>query len=335
MGTLQTVMILTARTLWLSELSNSGASPRTIDNYRAATGEAFKSFASHHKKPLSKLLVAEITRDDIVSAVAAHRHRPDGRTGEKVDRAASSSSSFFTAVRSFFAWCVTTEKLAVSPAVSVKRPKTPTRVPKAMSAEECKDLLHAAKLSREPERDTLAVLLGLTMGLRLAEMAELSTVSFLPTMQQPTHLRVFGKGSKERVVPVPAAVCVAVSAYAPVRNRRLGADRSTKLFISQRSTSGVSAMTREGLGRAFDRLICAAGLKTPGRRVHVSRHSFATHVLAAGADILAVSELLGHTSVATTQVYLKVDPQRLLSAVAANPLAHLNTPTAPSTTRKW
>ena len=64
-----------------------------------------------------------------------------------------------------------------------------------------------------------------------------------------------------------------------------------------------------------------AGLKIPGRRVHACRHSFATQVLAAGADILSVSELLGHTSVATTQVYLSVDPARLADAVAASPLA--------------
>lgn len=316
--------LLQARDLWLAELTTGGASPRTIANYRQATNEAIASFANSTGLPPADIVLDDVDRDGIVAALAEHRTRPDGRTGDRVPRAASSTSSYFTAIRSFFQWCVTTSKLTVSPASTVKRPKTPARVPKALSEPECRSLLDAAALSREKERDTLAVLLGLTMGLRLAEMAGLTIESFLPNIQDVTHLRVFGKGSKERVVPVPEVVRAATAAYMPVRKKRAQTSRTNKLFISQRATGGDVAMTREGLGRAFDRIVNAAGLKTPGRRVHVSRHSFATHVLAAGADILSVSELLGHSSVATTQVYLKVDPQRLSAAVSANPLAQPN-----------
>jgi integrase/recombinase XerD len=86
---------------------------------------------------------------------------------------------------------------------------------------------------------------------------------------------------------------------------------ASTLFVSSRSDSGSYDVSRAGLGEVFERLVQTSGLKVSGRRVHATRHSFATHVLGGGADVTEVSELLGHASVATTQIYLKVDPARL------------------------
>jgi site-specific recombinase XerD len=319
------VSALTTRDQWLAELSTGGSSPKTISNYRSATDEALATIASRHGVAPGELPLASIDRDDVVAAVAAHQSRPDARTGLTVMRAQSTSVSFFTAVRSFLSWCTTTGRLETNPARSVKTPKAPARVPKAMSTDECRALLTAAASSRTPERDALAVVIGLTMGLRLGELSRLRLDDLAPDAVNATHMRVLGKGSKERVVPVPDVVRRALAAYLPVRAARLSARAacSDALFVSQRLHSGDPAMTRDGMGQVFDRLLRAAGLKVPGRRVHAARHSFATHVLAGGADIVSVSELLGHASVATTQIYLKVDPARLAAAVEASDLAGL------------
>jgi site-specific recombinase XerD len=80
-------------------------------------------------------------------------------------------------------------------------------------------------------------------------------------------------------------------------------------------------LSGDGLGQLFDELVRRVGLKAPGVRVHMARHSFATHLLTSGAaGLVEVKELLGHTSVATTQIYLKIDPARLAAGVEANPL---------------
>jgi len=120
-------------------------------------------------------------------------------------------------------------------------------------------------------------------------------------------------------------VVEALQRYLPIRARgqaRFGTVE-TGLFLCPRGGWSTVDAPRYQLGQVFERLVQAAGIKEPGRRVHSTRHSFATHVLAGGADILSVSDLLGHSSVATTQVYLKVDPIRLSAAVRDNPLMHL------------
>lgn len=273
-----------ARNLWLGELSTNGASPWTIRNYTTATDAS----------------------------------------GVKRKRSQSTMSSFATALRSFFTWCIETEKIERNPMARVKRPKQPIRVPKAMGAEQCQHLLDAAGKSRSPERDTLIVLLGLTMGLRLAEIAGVRPVDFHPALEEPTHLRVVGKGNKERRVPIPQIVRDALAAWMPVRDAQLarwGAPAET-LFLSQRVRGdGSLDVTRETVGQVFERAVKAAGLKQKGRRAHVTRHSFATLVLEAGTDIVTVAELLGHSSIAVTNVYVKANPERMMAAVEANPLA--------------
>jgi len=311
-----------AQDLWLSECSLSGASPYTVSSYKSLTSEALSHIASRHGKKTSALDIAHITRDDVVSALASYQSRPDKRSGQPVTRSASSVSTFHGALRSFFAWCVETEKLSTSPMSRVKTPRTPTRVPKAMSPEDCQALMRVADSSKTPERDRLALLLGLGMGLRLGEMATLTLESFRPSLDYPELLRVKGKGDKERVVPVPAQAVAALANYLPWRTAFLAEKKGTAstLFVSSRSDSGAYDVSRAGLGEVFERLVQASGLKVSGRRVHATRHSFATHVLGGGADVTEVSELLGHASVATTQIYLKVDPARLAAAVDNNTL---------------
>jgi len=313
-------LALSSRNAWLAELQMSGASPHTLSGYRRLTSEALTHIAALHGTSLEKLRLSSITRDDVASAMAAYQSRPDARSGAATARATSTLHRFYSCLHSFFAWCVTTEKIAKNPVAKIKAPKVPSRVPKAMSKEECELLLATASRSAFPERDTLALLLTLTAGLRLAEIAGLTLSSIIYQDGALTHLLVLGKGNKERVVPTNERLNQALDAYLPERATKAQSllQPSEALLLSQRGP-----FSRDGLSQLFDTLVKRAGLKVPGRRVHACRHSFATHVLAAGADILSVSELMGHSSVSTTQVYLRVDPARLSAAVAASPLAQV------------
>lgn len=318
------MLALEARDSWLGELATNGASPWTIRNYTAVTNTALGVMAKRHQVDAASLELSAIDRDDAVAALAAYVESVDPVTGKSRKRSQSTLASFATGLRSFFSWCVETEKLDRNPMARVKRPKAPVRVPKAMGAEQCQKLIESAAQSRAPERDTLMVLLGLTMGMRLAEMASAKPEDLFPSLNEPTHLRILGKGNKERLVPVPQVVRDALTAWLPVREAQLLRWETTAetLFLSQRKgQDGTLNASRDTVGQVYERLLESAGLKQKGRRVHVARHSFATLVLEAGADILTVSELLGHASIATTHIYVKANPQRMMAAVEANPLA--------------
>ena len=315
-----------ARDLWLAELETQGCSTKTIALYRSHAGEALETIAAQSSKAKAGLELEMIDRDGIVKAVSAYRARPDRRSGEQASREGASVSSFFGAMRSFLSWCVETERLQRSPALTIKPPKIPARVPKALPLEVCRAVIEAADRTRQPERDGLAVRLAMMAGLRLSEIAGLQLNSFHPNIASPTHVRAIGKGNKERSVPLAPAVIEALARYLPARDeiaRRCQVE--SDLLLLGRPRSGVArGLTRDGLGQMFDQVVIAAGAKSPGIRAHMARHSFATHLLSSGvADIMEVKELLGHASVATTQVYLKVDPTRLTQSVQRSPLAAL------------
>ena len=178
---------LEARDLWLAELRTSGASQYTLRNYRWSSDEVIRLIAHRQKVTAGVLTLDAVTRDDVVSAIESYRTYDGKSPGENTERAAGTINSFYTAVRAFFSWCVETEKLVRTPMLRIKAPKIPKRVPKAMSENECQLLLNAAGQSRSPQRDRLTVLLGLTMGLRLAEMVRIEPSSFLPSVGAATH----------------------------------------------------------------------------------------------------------------------------------------------------
>lgn len=329
---------LKARDLWLEELRVRSSSPLTISSYLAHTDEALGACARYLEVERDALILAAITRDSLIAALGAYRSRPDGRasTSEESlptrerERSASSVARHLASMKAFLQWCVLTEKLTKNPATSVAAPKTPKRVPKALSVEACGTFLEAAGRTRWPERDRLLVMCGLAMGLRLAEIAGLRPDSFSPSAAAPTHVKVFGKGSKERTVPVPAAVRELLTAYLPTRTARLERfeAQSELLFCSMRpSTRNGEAhldASREGLGQTFNRIIEDAGLKKPGLRAHVTRHSFATAAISSHVfGIEQVAQLMGHSSIETTAIYVRVDPERLSAGAELHPLALL------------
>lgn len=236
----------------------------------------------------------------------------------------SSIARALAAVRGYYRFCVDERDLDPDPTEDVASPRVPSGVPKALSEEEVKRLLGAVTGDGPSAlRDRAILELLYATGVRISELTALS----MEDVDLGAALLVaFGKGSKERFVPIGSYACRAISAWlCPAGRAAMAKERhgrrsdSRAVFISTRGRR----MSRQAAWAVVRKYAVAAGLSdrvTP----HVLRHSCATHMLDHGADIRVVQEVLGHASIATTQVYTRVSQERLRSAYyAAHPRARL------------
>lgn len=238
-------------------------------------------------------------------------------------RAASSVARAMVAVRTFHRFLLNDGVVSTDIGADVASPRVPSGVPKSLSEDEV-GLLLAAVTGFNPkarrDRAILEVLYG--TGVRITEMVGLS----LGDLDLDERIaRVFGKGAKERVVPIGRHAAEALmewltasgrGAMEPERWARRG--DSDAVFLNQRG----GRLTRQGAWGVVKEYGFAVGL---GERLspHVLRHCCATHMLEHGADIRIVQELLGHASISTTQVYTKISADRLRSVFeSAHPRAH-------------
>jgi len=200
------------------------------------------------------------------------------------------------------------------PTGDVRSPRVPDRLPKALEEPEVLALLAAAEGSRPVDRRDRAILEVLYgTGMRVSELVGLS----LADLGSDTGLvRVLGKGSKERLVPLGRCASRALGEWLSPAGREALAPRrwarrgdAEAVFLNARG----GRLTRQGVWGVLSKRAARAGLA--GRvHPHVLRHSCASHMLAHGADIRVVQELLGHASVSTTQVYTRVSPEHLRRA---------------------
>jgi site-specific recombinase XerD len=215
----------------------------------------------------------------------------------------------FAALRSFYRFLMINAGLKVNPLAVVQLPKTGRRLPVVLNAKQIDELLSAPlrvpKQKQAPEwmpkRDVAILEMFYSSGLRLAELASLNVADV--DVYSET-VRVVGKGRKERVVPVGAPALEAIQHY----RRAAGVDAGP-LFISK---------VRKRIGVAAVWLMLKRYLRHTSIPLEVSphklRHSFATHLLDAGADLRSVQSLLGHSSLSTTQIYTHVTVERLRKA---------------------
>ena len=189
-----------------------------------------------------------------------------------------------------------------NPADRVDSPRFVQKLPGVLSISEIEGLLEAPDLSSEKGvRDAAILEVFYSCGLRISELSGL-TVSLFDA--EESRVRVRGKGSKVRVVPLGARALERVSAWIPIRNTWTPFEDA--LFLSRRGR----AMARSTVWKVVKDAARAAGIRenvTP----HMLRHSFATHLLDNGADLRAVQEMLGHSSISTTQLYTHVSRDRL------------------------
>jgi integrase/recombinase XerD len=185
-------------------------------------------------------------------------------------------------------------------------PKLGRRLPGTLSVEEIARLLAAPSGGDPPSlRDRALLELFYSSGLRVSELGGLLLQQI--DLEQG-FLRVFGKGSKERVVPIGGRACAALATYLMSgRPHFVKARTGSQLFLSNRG----GALSRVTLWFIVKKHARRAGI-VQNVKPHLLRHSFATHLLSGGADLRAIQEMLGHASIATTQIYTAVEPQRLL-----------------------
>ena len=242
---------------------------------------------------------------------------------QKQGLASSSVARMLAAVRGLHKFLLQENLLQNDVASTVKPPKAPRNLPKAISLSEIESLLAAA--GPEPDdqdmvssirlRDRALLELLYATGGRVSEIVNLD----LDDLLDPTLVRLFGKGSKERIVPVGSFAQKALSAYlVRIRPGLVALGKGTPaLFLNQRG----SRLSRQSAWQIIADAADGAGLS--GKvSPHTLRHSFATHLLEGGADVRVVQELLGHSSVATTQIYTLVTVDRLREIYAtAHPRA--------------
>lgn len=250
-----------------------------------------------------------ITQADVSAFAQELRTRPDGAL------TASSTSRMLSSVRSFHRFLLGEGVVGVDVAAEVKAPKLPSRLPKAITVEQIGSVLDAAAGDDvQALRDRALLELLYATGARISEAVGLNVDDVLSSdgdaagLRSGDIVRLFGKGGKQRIVPLGSFARAAIDAYL-VRARPLLSVRggsTPALFLGMRG----QRLSRQSAWLIIQDRAEQAKLDV-AISPHTFRHSFATHLLAGGADVRVVQELLGHSSVATTQIYTLVTADTL------------------------
>jgi integrase/recombinase XerC len=276
-----------------------GLSEHTLRAYRADL-ETFLAFLSAYlERPAGELEAGEVDLIALRAHLAALAARGLGKRTQ---------GRSVAALRAFFRWASRVGEVAVDPAARLRTPKAPRTLPRHLRPGEIEDLIEAPSGDGFAARRDRAILeLLYATGLRVSELVSLD---WLDIDLGDRLLRVVGKGSKERQVPFGRQAERALRAWRQAIEPLQAPDPldADAVFRNQRG----GRLTDRSVRRVLDRAM-AATASARGTHPHAVRHSFATHLLERGADLRAIQELLGHSSLSTTQRYTHVDVDRLLS----------------------
>ncbi|PIE21394.1 MAG: site-specific tyrosine recombinase XerD [Arachnia propionica] len=293
---------------YLSHLQvERGLSGNTVAAYRRDLGRYLEFLAERGLTDADE--VSEIELSEFVRSL-----------GGKL--AAASVARCVVAVRGLHRFALEERLATADPAAEIHPPKLPQRLPKALSVSQVQQILATpdpATLVGLRDAALLELLYG--TGARVSEICDLDVDEVTAMLaDEQAGLRLIGKGNKERVVPVGSYAREAVSAYLTRARPELagrGRGGHAALLLNQRG----QRLSRQSAWAAIQRAATAAGI-TEHISPHTLRHCFATHLLDGGADVRVVQELLGHASVATTQIYTLVTAESLREVyLAAHPRA--------------
>jgi integrase/recombinase XerD len=282
-----------------------GLSGNTTAAYRRDLDKFF------HYLSTNQLKISQVTSEVLANYISWLRGR--GNTEFKIGE--SSIARNVISLRSYFSYLAKEHKYS-NPTIDFYPPKIPKRLPKALTVEQVMSILEISGSDLIEIRDRALLELLYATGARVTEIINLN-ISDIASIKNEgseiTTIRVKGKGSKERVVPIGSFGLAAVNDYLTRSRPTLSKVVTQKaLFLNQRG----GRLTRQSAWSIVAKRAARAGLAdlvTP----HSMRHSFATHLLDGGADIRVVQELLGHASVTTTQIYTLITIDRLRESYAS------------------
>lgn len=211
------------------------------------------------------------------------------------------------AVKSFFKFCTKRSLISSNPSLLVVTPKVEKKLPSFLQADEIESLMSSFDSATPIGSRNLAIAeLLYGSGLRVSEI---SAINLGEINQHDNSLKILGKGKKERIVPLGRKSLEALKAYLLLRDQLAKPNSESALFLSTRGFRILPAEIYRIIHKALLPIT-----ESPQKSPHVLRHSFATHLLDNGADIHAVSEMLGHSSLSTTQIYTHISVERLRNA---------------------
>jgi len=281
-----------------------GLASNTISAYRLDIEKFF------HYLSTNQLSLEQVTPEQLSFYVAWLR----GMENTEFKIGESSIARNIISIRSYFTYLAKEHKFN-NPSSNFKPPKIGKRLPKALTIDQVMSMLNIAGTDLISSRDKALVELLYATGARVSELINLNTLdisTFDSESGSTTTVKLKGKGGKERIVPIGSYAVAAVNDYL-VRSRPTLLKVSTQkaLFLNQRG----GRLSRQSAWNLVAKAAERAGLSdqvTP----HSMRHSFATHLLDGGADIRVVQELLGHSSVTTTQIYTLITIDHLRESYA-------------------
>ncbi|PWK58283.1 tyrosine recombinase XerC [Silicimonas algicola] len=288
---------------WLAELAAvGGRSPRTVEAYGSNVAAFLAFLQTHDGDGAGTARIGRLTLQDMRSWMAHERAR--GLSARSLARALS-------AVKNFVAWMAEREGFDPSAVLMTRTPRFKNKLPRPLAEDAARAMIETVELQTSAGwtglRDQAVLTLLYGCGLRISEALGLMGRD-LPLGES---LRIFGKGGKERIVPVLPVARRAVAAYAEACP-----------FDLTPEAPAFRAMRGGGLGpRHIQKVMeqARAQLGLPATATpHAMRHSFATHLMNAGGDLRAIQELLGHASLSTTQAYTAVDTARLMEVYEAS-----------------
>lgn len=295
---------------WLGHLeSERGQAQATREAYERDLRQFLAFLKTHNGYPPSLADLAKLDAKTFRAFLA--RRRKDGAISRSLARSLS-------ALRMFFRWMEREEVMRNRAILQITLPKVPHSVPKPLTIAAAAEVTARAEGVEDwiAARDNAVMLLLYGAGLRISEALGL-TLKTAPINGRDVMV-IKGKGGKERLVPALAILSSAIARYVELCPHNI--DPDGPLFLGARGGPLSPRLIQLAMARMRDELGLPA-TATP----HALRHSFATHLLSAGADLRQIQELLGHASLSTTQVYTEVDRERLLSVYdQAHPRAARN-----------
>ena len=279
---------------YLTEIQ--GKSEKTADEYEFDLNIFYEFLKKRYKtKEINIENIREVNINDL-HAFISHLTKSRGNSNKTKARKISCLKSYFKYLKKY-------KMIDDNPTIDLESPKIEKRLPVYLTLEDSKKLLDAAK---DNSRDYCILTLFLNTGLRLSELTSIN----IDKINKDT-LTIIGKGNKERTVYLNNACLSAIEAYQQERE-----SKEKALFISNRKTR----ISQKAVEHLLNKYLEMTGLSGKGYSPHKLRHTAATLMYQNGVDIRALQEILGHESIATTQIYTHINQSQLRNAVKLNPL---------------